>query len=190
MIDRVKAKKRQGSTDVDVARTAERQQANDQPDPFPEEGTDEKTVQGPLHDKPLSEDEAVTATRAVIDAGLSGSGKTAADWSDGRPPEALDDGTGGNALSNSDVSEAFRRRGLTGGDDNVLSSDTQETRTMATATPTATAQGTVLKNVPFAEHLNKLPEPVKNFIHRRPGTAIGIAALAGLALLVAKPIRR
>ena len=43
-----------------------------------------------------------------------------------------------------------------------------------------------IKGLPFAEHLNKLPAPVKDFIARRPGTAMGIAALAGLALLVAK----
>lgn len=59
---------------------------------------------------------------------------------------------------------------------------------MEAVNPTAPAQKepTVLKNLPFAEHLNKLPEPVKGFISRRPGTAMGIAALAGLALLVVK----
>lgn len=43
-----------------------------------------------------------------------------------------------------------------------------------------------IKGLPFAEHLNKLPAPIKDFIARRPGTAVSIAALAGLALLVAK----
>jgi len=94
MTDAIKAETRPGNTDVDVAENAERQQALNQPDPFPEEGTDDKTVQGPERgDRALSDGEAVRATRAVIATGLSGGGKTSADWPDGQPAEALDDGT-------------------------------------------------------------------------------------------------
>lgn len=94
MTDAVNTETRPGNTDVDVAEHAERQQAQNQPDPFPEEGTDDKTVQGPERgDEALSEGEAVRATKAVIAAGLSGGGKTSANWPDGQPAEALDDGT-------------------------------------------------------------------------------------------------
>jgi hypothetical protein len=94
MPNAVKTETRPGNTDVAVAEHAERQQAQNQPDPFPEEGTDDKTVQGPERgDGALSEGEAVRATKAVIAAGLSGGGKTSADWPDGQPAEALDDGT-------------------------------------------------------------------------------------------------
>lgn len=94
MTDAVNTETRATETDVDVAEHAERQQAQNQPDPFPEEGTDDKTVQGPARgDQPLSEGEALRATKAVIAAGLSGGGKTSADWPDGQPAEALDDGT-------------------------------------------------------------------------------------------------
>lgn len=89
-----KPQARSGDTDVAVAEHAERQQVQNQPDPFPEEGTDDKTVQGPERgDEALSEGEALRATKAVIAAGLSGGGKTSADWPDGQPSEALDDGT-------------------------------------------------------------------------------------------------
>lgn len=94
MTDAVNTETRATETDVDVAEHAERQQAQNQPDPFPEEGTDDKTVQGPERgDKALSEGEALRATKAVIAAGLSDGGKTSADWPNGQPVEALDDGT-------------------------------------------------------------------------------------------------
>jgi len=57
---------------------------------------------------------------------------------------------------------------------------------METAATAPKAEAREIKGLPFAEHLNKLPAPVKDFIARRPGTAVGIAALAGLALLVVK----
>lgn len=65
----------------------------------------------------------------------------------------------------------------------------------ATAPATATAPNTSFSNsaarnlidkLPFAEHLNKLPAPVRDFVERRPAAAIGIAVLAGLGLLVAR----
>ncbi len=58
-----------------------------------------------------------------------------------------------------------------------------------TANPTVTNGttsnfwGDLIKKVPFSEHLDKLPTPVKGFIDRRPGTAVGIAALAALGLM-------
>jgi len=94
MTDAMETETRATDTDVDVAEHAERQQAQNQPDPFPEEGTDDKTVQGPARgDQPLSDGEAVRATKAVIAAGLSGGGKTSDNWPDSQPAEALDDGT-------------------------------------------------------------------------------------------------
>ena len=93
MTDAVKSEPRASDTDVDVAEHAERQQALNQPDPFPEEGTDDKTVQGPERgDRALSEGEVVRATKAVIATGLSAGGKASADWPDGQPADALDDG--------------------------------------------------------------------------------------------------
>lgn len=94
MTDAVKTETRGKDTEVDVAEHAEDQQNRNQPDPFPEEGTDEKIVKpDSAADKPLSEDEALRATKAVIAAGLSGGGKTSPDWPEGQPAEALDDGT-------------------------------------------------------------------------------------------------
>lgn len=58
-----------------------------------------------------------------------------------------------------------------------------------TANPTVTNGttssfwGDLIKKAPFSEHLDKLPTPVKSFIDRRPGTAVGIAALAALGLM-------
>lgn len=79
---------------VQVARHAEALQANNEPDSFPEEGTDEKMVQSRDTGEPaFSDGEALRATKAVIAAGLSGGGKTSADWPQGQPDEALDDGT-------------------------------------------------------------------------------------------------
>ena len=79
--------------EVKVASHAERLADDDDNDSFPPEGTDDKTVQ---HDDtgtmPFSDEEALKATHAVIDAGLSGGGKTSGDWPDGQPAEALDDG--------------------------------------------------------------------------------------------------
>jgi len=43
--------------------------------------------------------------------------------------------------------------------------------------------GDLINKMPFAEHLDKLPTPVKSFIDQRPGTAVGIAALAALGLM-------
>ena len=81
-------------SDVDVAEHAEEQQNRNQPDPFPEEGTDEKIVKpDTTADKPLSDGEAVRATKAVIASGLSGGGKASPDWPQGQPEEALDDGS-------------------------------------------------------------------------------------------------
>ena len=59
-------------------------------------------------------------------------------------------------------------------------------QTLDTAAKDTPQQPREIKGLPFSEHLNKLPAPVKDFIARRPGTAVGIAALAGLALLVVK----
>ena len=59
-------------------------------------------------------------------------------------------------------------------------------RKTAVSTPApapGTANSGLLNNIPFAEHL---PAPVRDFVARRPGTAIGIAVLAGLGLMVAK----
>lgn len=51
---------------VEVSQTAERDQATRHADPFPPEGTDEKTLPGAPGQKPLSEADRVAATRAVI----------------------------------------------------------------------------------------------------------------------------
>lgn len=59
-------------------------------------------------------------------------------------------------------------------------------QTLDTAVKDTPQQAREIKGLPFSKHLNKLPAPVKDFVARRPGTAVGIAALAGLALLVAK----
>ena len=79
--------------EVKVASHAERLADDDDNDSFPPEGTDDKTVQ---HDDtgtvPFSDEEALKATHAVIDAGLSGGGKINGDWPDGQPAQALDDG--------------------------------------------------------------------------------------------------
>ena len=49
--------------------------------------------------------------------------------------------------------------------------------------PTSNFWGDLINKMPFAEHLDKLPAPVKGFIDQRPGTAVGIAALAVLGLM-------
>lgn len=54
------------------------------------------------------------------------------------------------------------------------------------ASPASNMWGDFIQKLPFSEHLDKLPAPVKGFIDRRPGTAIGIAVLAGLGLMVMK----
>lgn len=71
MTDAAKPETRSGNTDVEVAEHAEAAQNRNQPDPFPEEGTDEKIVRpDATADQPLSDGEALRATRAVIAAGL------------------------------------------------------------------------------------------------------------------------
>jgi len=78
---------------VEMAHRGERLTEHNEPDSFPEEGTDDKMVQASdTGAVPFSDEEALKATHAVIDAGLSGGGKTSADWPDGQPAEALDDG--------------------------------------------------------------------------------------------------
>lgn len=46
--------------------------------------------------------------------------------------------------------------------------------------------GGLIQKLPFAKHIDKLPAPVRDFVERRPGAAITIAALAGLGLMVMK----
>lgn len=78
---------------VEMARRGQHLTDDNEPDSFPEEGTDDKMVQASdTGAVPFSDEEALRATHAVIDAGLSGAGKTSADWPDGQPTEALDDG--------------------------------------------------------------------------------------------------
>ena len=58
------------------ARHGERLAEDNQPDSFPEEGTDDKMVQhGDTGEQPFSDDEALKATRAVIASGLASCGK-------------------------------------------------------------------------------------------------------------------
>lgn len=62
------------------ARHGERLAQGNQPDSFPEEGTDDKMVQhGDTGEHPFSDAEALSATKAVIAAGLSGTGKVEQD---------------------------------------------------------------------------------------------------------------
>lgn len=78
---------------AEAARSGEHLQAANEPDPFPPEGTDEKVVRPASEvDTPLSDAEATRATMEVIAQGLSGRGKTEADWSDGGPPQPVEDG--------------------------------------------------------------------------------------------------
>ena len=78
---------------VEMARRGEHLTDTNEPDSFPEEGTDDKMVQArDTGAVAFTDEEALKATQAVIDAGLSGGGKTSADWPDGQPAEALDDG--------------------------------------------------------------------------------------------------
>ena len=51
---------------VEVSQTAERDQANNRADPFPPEGTDEKSLPGGGAQTPLSEADRMAATRAAI----------------------------------------------------------------------------------------------------------------------------
>lgn len=79
--------------DVRVASHAERLADDDDNDSFPPEGTDDKTVQAAdTGAVPFSDEEALKATHAVIDAGLSGGGKISPDWPNGQPSETPDDG--------------------------------------------------------------------------------------------------
>jgi len=72
------------------ARHGERLSEHNDPDSFPEEGTDDKMVQhADTGEQPFSDDEAVRATKAVIASGLSGHGKVSEDTA-GKGP---DDGT-------------------------------------------------------------------------------------------------
>ncbi|EGF92322.1 hypothetical protein ABI_07570 [Asticcacaulis biprosthecium C19] len=58
------------------------------------------------------------------------------------------------------------------------------------ATPAPTQSGapreSFLNKLPGGHLISKLPAPIRDFVERRPGTAIGIAALAALGLMVAK----
>lgn len=60
--------KGRGDTAVEVSRHAEDQQDHNAADPFPPEGTDDKLVRPEDAGRPLSEADAVAATRAVIAA--------------------------------------------------------------------------------------------------------------------------
>ncbi|MBW8735013.1 MAG: hypothetical protein JF571_12050 [Asticcacaulis sp.] len=98
----------QQARQVETARRGEHLTDHNEPDSFPEEGTDDKMVQardtGAI---PFSDEEATKATQAVIAAGLSGGGKTSTDWPDGQLAEALDDGTNkpGGADDSSDLND-------------------------------------------------------------------------------------
>ena len=62
------------------ARRGERLSQGNEPDSFPEEGTDDKMVQhADTGAQPFSDDEALRATRTVIDLGLSCQGKPVQD---------------------------------------------------------------------------------------------------------------
>jgi len=79
---------------VEMARRGEHLTDDNESDSFPEEGTDDKMVQArDTGAVPFSDEEALKATHAVIDAELSGGGKTSTDWPGGQPAEALDDGS-------------------------------------------------------------------------------------------------
>ena len=56
---------RRSDTAADVSRHAEQQQATNQADPFPPEGTDEKVLKPGEGDTTLSEDVRLKATKAV-----------------------------------------------------------------------------------------------------------------------------
>jgi len=77
---------------VQVSRHAEALFAEDGLEAFPEEGTDDKTVQGPdTGEIPFSDAEATIATLAVIELGLAGQGETG-----NFPPGGLHDGSDPN----------------------------------------------------------------------------------------------
>lgn len=68
-------------------------QKKNEPDPFPPEGTDEKTLRpGSEAELPISQDEAVRATQGVIRQGLPDQGEQPASWPNGRPANALNGG--------------------------------------------------------------------------------------------------
>lgn len=54
-------------TAAHVAKHAEHEQAKNQPDPFPPEGTDEKVLKPGNGDTSLSQDTRLKATRAALD---------------------------------------------------------------------------------------------------------------------------
>ncbi len=58
-------------TAAGVSRHAEHEQAQDRPDPFPPEGTDEKVLKPGQGDTTLSQDTRVRATRAALDRTLA-----------------------------------------------------------------------------------------------------------------------
>jgi len=60
------------------------------------------------------------------------------------------------------------------------------THPSATTSSSSSIWGDLIRKLPFAEHIDKLPAPVRDFVARRPGAAIGIAALAALSLMVVK----
>ncbi|ESQ82131.1 hypothetical protein AEAC466_18515 [Asticcacaulis sp. AC466] len=86
-------------TTAQTAEHAETEQRTNQPDPFPPEGTDEKTLNTSNGEKPLSDAETLKATRAALDtapAGPAGNADdaTAEDLIDAgeTPPDAPDEG--------------------------------------------------------------------------------------------------
>ena len=90
----------------DVAEHAQHLSEHGDMDSFPEEGTDDKVVQTANTETELiTEDDAIRATQAVIDAGLSGRGQTG-----NNIPGGLDDGTDAQAKRGTDwrkISESF-----------------------------------------------------------------------------------
>ncbi|MDV6332693.1 hypothetical protein [Asticcacaulis sp. 201] len=86
-------------TPAQTAEHAEAQQRTNQPDPFPPEGTDEKTLNIGNSEKPLGDAETLKATRAALDTaptGPAGNGDhaTAEDLIEAgeTPPDAPDEG--------------------------------------------------------------------------------------------------
>ncbi|ESQ77264.1 hypothetical protein [Asticcacaulis sp. AC402] len=57
-------------------------------------------------------------------------------------------------------------------------------------TQSGAPRGSFINKLPGGHLISRLPAPIRDFVERRPGTAIGIAVLAGLGLMVAKRRQR